>query len=130
MPQPGQRVMTPTGYLGERPKRTSSPAVLSHPASPSTPLCALPRRRWASEDLHLKVRRFALPVNVTLQTNNLERHELVAKVHVGSRLFMCTIELRKLVFWSVLLLFCVTSAGAFMSDTGGAGAPSRHSARQ
>lgn len=99
----------------------------SMPSSPTTPMYTPPRRRLRSEDLHLKMRRFAPHVDISFHLNEeTQRRELDIEVRFGSRTYATSIELRKLIFWSMILLFCVSQAGAFKLPMGGN--PAAHAA--
>lgn len=76
------------------------------------------RRRYFSEDLHTRARRFGTPVTVAFTLNQeTARHQIEVVVHTqyfkkSAAPFVFIIELRRLLFW-VAMLVLITSAGAF-----------------
>jgi len=76
------------------------------------------RRRYVSEDLYLKARRFGTPVTVLFTTNpETLRKQVEVMVHMSrfkpaAPPLVFVIELRRLFFWACMLLL-VASAGAF-----------------
>lgn len=98
----------------------SVPSRLSLPERRSNdqPWADKARRRYFSEDLHTRARRFGPPISFALTVNDLTaRRQLEVVVH--TKLFKPSkpplrfvIELRRLAFWTCMLLL-VASAGAF-----------------
>lgn len=76
------------------------------------------RRRYQSEDLHTRARRFGTPISFAVTLNQLTaRRQLEVVVHTqyfrpSAPPFVLVIELRRLAFWLCVMLL-ITSAGAF-----------------
>lgn len=113
------------GHLPSHDKDPTTPPPLSAPPvlprMASVP-CIKPERkrtRFFSEDLHTRARRFGTPVTVLVATNpETSRRQLEVVVHVqyfkkGAAPLVFIMELRRLLFWAVLMCACVTSTSAF-----------------